>query len=283
MRRPRPGDRPRVARGASAAGRGGHLEPGRRWSSCRRRRRRRRARVLVPRPSGRDGNSRCRVVRTGGLGQRRRRRGARRAVALVRRSRRPAVGLRRDHPAGPRPGRPSVGLAAQQPARRDRLRARGAGREGRPASSTASGSCSERWPCCARTRSAPAPSRCARSLAPRSASSSAAHCSSGSATTRTRCGSCSRSPSLFASYAPLRISFLAGQAGFTVFLAILFNIVQPTGWRVGLVRVEDVAIGCGVSLVVGFLLWPRGAAPVVSLDLVRRLPKRRRVPIVGGA
>ena len=72
---------------------------------------------------------------------------------------------------------------------------------------------------------------------------------------------------LIAGYAPLRISFLAGQAAFTVLLAVLFNIVQPTGWRVGLVRVEDVAIGCGVSLVVGVLLWPRGAAPVVSLDL----------------
>jgi hypothetical protein len=28
-----------------------------------------------------------------------------------------------------------------------------------------------------------------------------------------------------------------------------------------------VAIGCGVSLVAGFLLWPRGAGPVVSADL----------------
>ena len=72
---------------------------------------------------------------------------------------------------------------------------------------------------------------------------------------------------LIASYAPMRISFLAGQAAFTVLLAVLFNIVQPTGWRVGLVRIEDVAIGCGVSLVVGVLLWPRGAAPVVSVDL----------------
>jgi uncharacterized membrane protein YccC len=72
---------------------------------------------------------------------------------------------------------------------------------------------------------------------------------------------------LLASYAPLRISFLAGQAAFTVLLAVLFNIVAPTGWRVGLVRVEDVAIGCAVSLVAGFLLWPRGAGPVVSVDL----------------
>jgi hypothetical protein len=40
---------------------------------------------------------------------------------------------------------------------------------------------------------------------------------------------------------------------------ILFNILQPTGWRVGLVRIEDVALGCGVSLLVGILFWPRGA------------------------
>jgi len=40
---------------------------------------------------------------------------------------------------------------------------------------------------------------------------------------------------------------------------ILFNIIQPTGWRLGLVRIEDVAIGVGVSLVVGVLFWPRGA------------------------
>jgi len=72
---------------------------------------------------------------------------------------------------------------------------------------------------------------------------------------------------LLAGYAPARISFLAGQAAFTVLLAVLFNIVQPTGWRVGLVRVEDVAIGCAISLGVGLLLWPRGVAPVVSVDL----------------
>jgi hypothetical protein len=40
---------------------------------------------------------------------------------------------------------------------------------------------------------------------------------------------------------------------------ILFNIIQPVGWRVGLTRIEDVAIGCGVSIVVGLLFWPRGA------------------------
>jgi uncharacterized membrane protein YccC len=62
-----------------------------------------------------------------------------------------------------------------------------------------------------------------------------------------------------AAYAPRAISFTAGQAGFTVVLLILFNIIQPTGWKVGLVRVEDVAIGFAISLLVGVLFWPRGA------------------------
>jgi uncharacterized membrane protein YccC len=54
-------------------------------------------------------------------------------------------------------------------------------------------------------------------------------------------------------------SFAAGQAGFTVFVIILFNILVPAGWKVGLVRVEDVVLGCVVSVVVGLLFWPRGA------------------------
>jgi uncharacterized membrane protein YccC len=64
---------------------------------------------------------------------------------------------------------------------------------------------------------------------------------------------------LLAGVAPAVISFAAGQAAFTLTLVILFNIGQPAGWRVGLVRVEDVALGCAVSLVVGLLFWPRGA------------------------
>lgn len=64
---------------------------------------------------------------------------------------------------------------------------------------------------------------------------------------------------LIAAYAPRAISFSAGQAAFTVTLLVLFNIIQPTGWKVGLVRVEDVAIGFAISLGVGVLLWPRGA------------------------
>jgi uncharacterized membrane protein YccC len=67
--------------------------------------------------------------------------------------------------------------------------------------------------------------------------------------------------------APSMISFAAGQAGFTLVVIILFNIIEPTGWKVGLTRVEDVAIGCAVSIVVGLLFWPRGATAALGRAL----------------
>jgi uncharacterized membrane protein YccC len=70
-----------------------------------------------------------------------------------------------------------------------------------------------------------------------------------------------------AAYAPGTLPFAFGQAAFTVVVVVLFNLLQPAGWEVGLLRIEDVAIGCLVSLVVGVLFWPRGAAGVVGDDL----------------
>jgi uncharacterized membrane protein YccC len=72
---------------------------------------------------------------------------------------------------------------------------------------------------------------------------------------------------LLAGVAPAAISFAAGQAAFTLTLVILYNIIAPAGWRVGLLRVEDIAIGCGVSLLVGVLFWPRGAGSALSKAL----------------
>jgi hypothetical protein len=72
---------------------------------------------------------------------------------------------------------------------------------------------------------------------------------------------------LLAGFAPAAISFAAGQAAFTLTLLILFNIIQPIGWRVGLVRIEDIALGCAVSLLVGILFWPRGAASALGRAL----------------
>jgi uncharacterized membrane protein YccC len=72
---------------------------------------------------------------------------------------------------------------------------------------------------------------------------------------------------LLAAYAPRAISFAAGQAGFTVVVLIVFNLIAPAGWSAGLVRVEDVAIGCGISLAVGVLFWPRGARTLLRQSL----------------
>jgi uncharacterized membrane protein YccC len=72
---------------------------------------------------------------------------------------------------------------------------------------------------------------------------------------------------LLAAYAPRVISFAAGQAGFTLVVLMLFNLIQPSGWEVGIVRVEDVAIGFAVSVAVGLLFWPRGAAAVMRDSL----------------
>jgi uncharacterized membrane protein YccC len=47
----------------------------------------------------------------------------------------------------------------------------------------------------------------------------------------------------------------------------VFNIVSPAGWQVGLVRIEDVALGGAVSLVVGLLFWPRGATAALGRTL----------------
>jgi uncharacterized membrane protein YccC len=68
-------------------------------------------------------------------------------------------------------------------------------------------------------------------------------------------------------YAPGTLPFAFGQAAFTIVVVVLFNLLVPAGWKVGLLRIEDVGLGCLVSLVVGVLFWPRGAASVVGDDL----------------
>ncbi|MDT5180871.1 MAG: hypothetical protein QOJ95_5069 [Mycobacterium sp.] len=65
-------------------------------------------------------------------------------------------------------------------------------------------------------------------------------------------------------YVPEVASFVAGQAMFTMMVLIIFNVINPSGWQVGLIRVEDVIVGAIVGAVVSLLLWPRGAAARVS-------------------
>ena len=71
-----------------------------------------------------------------------------------------------------------------------------------------------------------------------------------------------------AAFAPGALSFATGQAAFTVVVLILFNILQPTGWTVGIWRFTDIAIGCLSGLVAGALAWPRGAGGALRLSLV---------------
>jgi uncharacterized membrane protein YccC len=70
-----------------------------------------------------------------------------------------------------------------------------------------------------------------------------------------------------AAYTPGTAPFAIGQAAFTVTVAVLFNLLAPVGWKVGVLRIEDVAIGCGVSILAGLLFWPRGLAAIVGDDL----------------
>jgi hypothetical protein len=60
-------------------------------------------------------------------------------------------------------------------------------------------------------------------------------------------------------FVPEIASFTAGQAAFTMMVLIFFNLIVPTGWSVGLIRVEDVVVGALVGMMVSLLMWPRGA------------------------
>ena len=59
-------------------------------------------------------------------------------------------------------------------------------------------------------------------------------------------------------------SFTASQAMFTMQVLIVFNLMRPTGWQVGLIRIEDVVLGAVVGLAVSLLLWPGGAQKAVQ-------------------
>jgi len=67
-----------------------------------------------------------------------------------------------------------------------------------------------------------------------------------------------------AAYVPRVASFTAGQAMFTMTVLIILNLIVPTGWRLGLLRIEDVTLGAAVAVVVSLLLWPRGATAAVT-------------------
>ncbi len=76
-----------------------------------------------------------------------------------------------------------------------------------------------------------------------------------------------------AGYLPQVSGTAAGQAAFTIAVIALFNIVEPSGWEIGLVRLENVGLGVSVSAVVALLFWPRRLEPLVA-RLTKELAER---------
>ena len=60
------------------------------------------------------------------------------------------------------------------------------------------------------------------------------------------------------------VSFTAAQAMGALSLLVILNLTAPAGWRIGLLRIEDIAMGAAVGMGVSLLLWPRGATAAVS-------------------
>jgi uncharacterized membrane protein YccC len=70
--------------------------------------------------------------------------------------------------------------------------------------------------------------------------------------------------------------FAAGQAFFTITIVTLFRIIAPASWTLALLRLEDMAIGAGVGLLIGVLAWPRGAGGQLRDSIARLLDSGRR-------
>ena len=62
---------------------------------------------------------------------------------------------------------------------------------------------------------------------------------------------------------PAPIGLGSGQAAFTIFVVVLFNLAAPAGAQTAVLRLETVATGIVVAVVSGFVFWPRG--PQASL------------------
>jgi uncharacterized membrane protein YccC len=69
---------------------------------------------------------------------------------------------------------------------------------------------------------------------------------------------------LASTFLPRFVSFTAAQAMGALSLLVILNLTAPAGWRLGLLRIEDIAMGAAVGMGVSLLLWPRGATAAVS-------------------
>ncbi len=66
---------------------------------------------------------------------------------------------------------------------------------------------------------------------------------------------------LLGTWATGAVNYPTGQVAFSAMVLVALGILQwPPKVQDGITRVEDIAMGAGVALLVGFLFWPRGAA-----------------------
>jgi uncharacterized membrane protein YccC len=69
---------------------------------------------------------------------------------------------------------------------------------------------------------------------------------------------------------------IAAQAFFTMAIIALFRILAPATWTLALLRLEDIAIGAGVGLLIGIFAWPQGAGGQLRATIARLLDRARR-------
>ncbi|MFC5140730.1 FUSC family protein [Actinomycetospora rhizophila] len=74
---------------------------------------------------------------------------------------------------------------------------------------------------------------------------------------------------------------IAGQAGFTVLVAVLFAQLSPAGPSLAGVRLLDVAVGAAVGIGVGAAVWPAGGHGEVRRDAARCL--RETAALIGAS
>jgi hypothetical protein len=69
--------------------------------------------------------------------------------------------------------------------------------------------------------------------------------------------------------APVVVGVAGGQALFAVTVVALFNLVNDQGTLTAIQRIEAVALGMAVAMVVAVALWPRGPRPLLAAALAR--------------
>jgi len=62
----------------------------------------------------------------------------------------------------------------------------------------------------------------------------------------------------WAAYTPGTLSYIAGQAGFSFVVIVMFSILTAPRLDTAEARLVDVALGLAISLIVSLLMWPRG-------------------------